>query len=109
MKNNNQDDNNKILYEINQKKQEIKEDIDKIEKYIYDIETKYLEITQHNGNIIRGWEQTFNTKSKINAQTIQNSLIKRQKFSSNERIFSQSSSNNPYLNENISSSNILGK
>jgi chromatin modification-related protein EAF6 len=108
MKNNNQDDNNKILFEINQKKQEIRDDIDKIEKCIFDLETKYLEITQHNGNIIKGWEQTFNTKSKINAQTIQNTLIKRQKFSSNERIFSQSSCNNPYLNENASSLNILG-
>ena len=107
MKNNNQDES-KFIYEINHKKQEIKDDLEKIEKYIYDLETKYLEISQLNGNIIKGWEQNFNTKSKINTQSIQNTLVKRQKFSTNERIFSQSSINNPYLNEIENSTNVVG-
>jgi hypothetical protein len=101
MKNNNQDEN-KFSHDINIKKQEIKEDLEKIEKYVYDLETKYLEITQNNGNILKGWEQNFNTKSKINTQSIQNTLIKRQKFSTTERIFSQSSVSNPFLNEVVS-------
>ena len=91
-------DNSKILIEIGKKKVEILEEISKIEQNIYDLETKYLEITQSTGNIIKGWEHIFVPKPKVhNTSTPIN--YKKVKFPNNERIFSQTSFTNPLLKD----------
>ena len=69
---NNLEEKTKILIDIGTKKLEIEGEIKKIEKHIYDLESKYLEMTQFTGNIIKGWEQIFVPKPKINTQTLQN-------------------------------------
>ena len=96
--NTNNDENTKILIDIATKKLEIESEIKKMEKHIYDLESKYLEMTQSTGNIIKGWEQIFVPKPKINTQTVQNNF-KRQRLAINERIFSQTSYANPLLKE----------
>jgi hypothetical protein len=93
------DEKSKLNKEILEKKNEIENYIKKVEKHIFDFETKYLEATQSSGNIIRGWDQLFTAKSKLSQGTLNNP--KRLKFTNNERIFSQSSYNNQYLREEL--------
>jgi hypothetical protein len=83
----------KFLTELSSKKSELENHLKKLDKCIYDAETKYLENTQSCGNIIKGWDQFFSTKSKIGG------MPKKTKFSFNERLFSQSSFNNTQLKE----------
>lgn len=98
----NDEEKSKVVYEIIGKKNEVESYLKKLEKAIYDNETKYLESTQTIGNVIKGWEQIFTAKSKISAQAAVNGP-KRTKFSNNERVFSQSSFNNQFLKEEIPS------
>ena len=55
----------RILNEMQSKKSELESQIKKMEKYIYENETKYLEGTISSGNILRGWDHFFTSKSKI--------------------------------------------
>jgi hypothetical protein len=101
------DDKPKIYYEILSKRNELESYLKKLEKSIYDCETKYLEGSQTTGNIIKGWDHIFTAKSKLSSTTAQ-SLLKRTKFSNNERIFSQTSFHNSSLKEDGGSvTNIL--
>ena len=68
-----------------------------MEKYIYENETKYLEGTISSGNILRGWDHFFTSKSKIPNVAI--SSGKRIRISNNERVFSQPSFNNQFRKE----------
>ena len=58
---------------------------------------KYLEGTLSSGNILRGWDHFFTSKSKIPNAAI--SSGKRIRISNNERVFSQPSFNNQFLKE----------
>jgi hypothetical protein len=89
----------RMLREIQDKKGEIELFLKKVEKGIYDFETKYLENTQSIGNVIKGWEQIFTAKSKLQTQSTLNN-IKKTKFSNSERVFSESSYNNPMNKDN---------
>lgn len=100
------DDKPKIYYEISSKRNELESYLKKLEKSIYDCETKYLEGSQSTGNIIKGWDHIFTAKSKLSSTTAQ-SLLKRTKFSNNERIFSQTSFHNSSLKEDGGVTNIL--
>jgi hypothetical protein len=91
-------DHTKILLDIGKKKVEIEEEIFKIERHIYDLETKYLEMTQNTGNIIKGWEQIFVPKPKVHS-TSAPSNYRRQKLATSERIFSQTSYSNALLKD----------
>jgi len=91
---NNENENEmKFLSEVSTKITELESYKKKLDKSIYELETKYLENTQSCGNIIKGWDQFFTTKSKIGG------ILKKTKFSFNERLFSQSSYSNSYLKE----------
>jgi hypothetical protein len=91
-------DQTKILLDIGKKKVEIEEEILKIERHIYDLETRYLEMTQNTGNIIKGWEQIFVPKPKVHC-TSAPSNYRRLKLTMSERIFSQTSYSNPLLKD----------
>ena len=87
----------KILNEMQSKKSELESQIKKMEKFIYENETKYLEGTISSGNILRGWDHFFTSKSKIPNAAM--SSGKRIRISNNERVFSQTSFNNQFLKE----------
>jgi hypothetical protein len=103
------DEKPKILQEITSKRNELENYLKKLEKSIYDCESKYLEGSQNTGNIIKGWDHIFTAKSKLPSAATAQSLLKRTKFSNNERIFSQTSFHNSSLKEdsNHSVQNIL--
>ena len=94
--------------EMKQKKTELEANILKIEKFIYDQETRYLESTVSSGNILKGWEHFFTSKSKIPNAVIASG--KKTRISNNERVFSQTSFNNHMLkDENVSNIQVSNK
>ena len=104
----NTDDKAKIIKEMKLKKAELEANILKIEKFIYDQETRYLESTVSSGNILKGWEHFFTSKSKIPNAVIASG--KKTRISNNERVFSQTSFNNHMLkDENVSNVQVNNK
>jgi hypothetical protein len=93
-----ENDEKMFLADVASKIQELESHRKSLDSSIYKKETSYLESTQSCGNILRGWDQFFTTKSKIGG------IPKKTKFSFNERLFSQSSYNNNYLREEGASS-----
>ena len=85
-----------FLEELQKEKKTIEKYIKKLEDSIYENETKYLQNTVNGGNILRGWEHIFTSKSKFPHNL---SSVKRPRISNNERIFSQTSVNNFFLKE----------
>ena len=75
-----------FLEELLKEKKTIEKYIKKLEESIYDNETKYLQSTVNGGNILRGWEHIFTTKSK---NIHMGNQCKKNHFSNNERLFSQ--------------------
>ena len=84
----NDDSPKKFISLLNNKRIEVENQLRKIDKIIYDNETKYLEATANGGNIFRGWEHIFTSKSKFPHNL---NSIKRPRISNNERMFSQTS------------------
>ena len=87
----------KLQSEISSKIKEQENYLKYIEESIFKIETKYLESTEQQGNIVKGWENYFSVKSKFNGLSLQ----KKTKFSQTDRIFSMSS----YMNSNLEERN----
>ena len=75
-----------FLEELLKEKKTIEKYIKKLEESIYDNETKYLQSTVNGGNILRGWEHIFTTKSK---NIHMGNQCKKNHFSNYERLFSQ--------------------
>jgi len=96
------DEINITLQNLKNRKLEIEKAINKLNKLIYDNETKYLEETANGGNIFRGWEHVFTSKPKTQINTNTN---KRPRISSHERLFSQTDSTFQNKEEN---NNLLG-
>ena len=96
------DEINIALQNLKNRKLEIEKAINKLNKLIYDNETKYLEETANGGNIFRGWEHVFTSKPKTQINTNTN---KRPRISSHERLFSQTDSTFQNKEEN---NNLLG-
>ena len=86
------DQEDKLPIELQQKVKEVESDLKKVEKFIYDLETEYLNSTANSGNIIRGWDHIFTSKPKISSsnQYISN-LTKKIKITPSERIFTMTS------------------
>jgi hypothetical protein len=104
----NTEDKAKIIKEMKLKKAELEANILKIEKFIYDQETRYLESTVSSGNILKGWEHFFTSKTKIPNAAI--ATGKKPRISNNERVFSQTSYNNHMLkDENVSNIQVSNK
>ena len=102
------EDKVKSINEMKQKKTELEANILKIEKFIYDQETRYLESTVSSGNILKGWEHFFTSKTKIPNAAI--ATGKKPRISNNERVFSQTSYNNHMLkDENVSNIQVSNK
>ena len=75
-----------FLEELDKEKKIIEKFIKQLEDSIIDNETKYLVSTVNNGNILRGWEHIFTSKSN----KIQNGIqVKKTHISNNEKLFSQ--------------------
>ena len=79
-------DPKKFIEELNKEKDLIIDNIKKLEESIKDNETKYLQDTVNGGNILRGWEHIFTTKSTKNYMGNQ---PKKTHISNAERLFSQ--------------------
>ena len=79
-------DPKKFIEELYKEKDLIIENIKKLEESIKDGETKYLQDTVNGGNILRGWEHIFTTKSTKNYMGNQ---PKKTHISNAERLFSQ--------------------
>ena len=102
------EDKVKLINEMKLKKAELEANILKIEKFIYDQETRYLESTVSSGNILKGWEHFFTSKTKIPNAAI--ATGKKPRISNNERVFSQTSYNNHMLkDENVSNIQVNNK
>ena len=81
-----ENDPKNFLEELLKEKKTIENYIKKLEDSIYDNETKYLQNTVNGGNILRGWEHIFTSKSnKIHM----GNQCKKTHISPNERLFSQ--------------------
>ena len=60
-----EDSPEKFITLLKNKRYDVEKQLKKIDKIIYDNETKYLEETVNGGNIFRGWEHIFTSKSKF--------------------------------------------
>ena len=79
-------DPNIFLDELQKEKKSVEKYIKQLETYIKQHETHYLESTANSGNILRGWEHIFTSKSnKIHV----GNQYKKTHISNNERLFSQ--------------------
>ena len=87
-----------FLEELHKEKKTIEKYIRQLEESIIDNETKYLQNTVNGGNILRGWEHIFTSKSKFPHNI---NPIKKPKISNNERVFSQTNINNYYLRNDV--------
>ena len=76
-----------FLEELHKEKKTIEKYIRQLEESIIDNETKYLQNTVNGGNILRGWEHIFTSKS--NKIHMGNQGNKKNHISNNERLFSQ--------------------
>ena len=75
-----------FLEELHREKNAIEKYIKQLEESIYDNETKYLQSTANSGNILRGGEHIFTSKSnKIHM----GNQSKKTHISNSERLFSQ--------------------
>mmetsp|Transcript_10623 Transcript_10623/g.27556 ORF Transcript_10623/g.27556 Transcript_10623/m.27556 type:complete len:115 (-) Transcript_10623:275-619(-) len=71
--------------ELQEKKAHIEEELDRVEKQIYDLEGVYLEETLQNGNILRGWDGYLGTQNSSGA------IRRINRFRESDRLFSASS------------------
>ena len=90
-----------FLEELHKEKKTIEKYIKQLEESIKDNETKYLQSTANGGNVLRGWEHIFTSKSnKIHM----GNQIKKTHISNNEKLFSQTfdfeKMNDELFNEN---------
>ena len=75
-----------FLEELNKEKKKIEKYIKQLEESIKINETNYLQNTLNGGNILRGWEHIFTSKSnKVNM----GNQPKNRHISDNEKLFSQ--------------------
>ena len=87
-----------FLEELNKEKELIEKYIKQLEDSIKDNETKYLQSTANGGNVLRGWEHIFTSKSnKIHM----GNQIKKTHISNNEKLFSQTFDFDKNLDETI--------
>ena len=90
-----------FLEELNKEKEIIEKYIKQLEESIIDNETKYLQSTVNGGNVLRGWEHIFTSKSnKIHM----GNQIKKTHISNNEKLFSQTFDFDK-INEDITNEN----
>ena len=76
-----------FLEELHKEKKTIEKYIRQLEESIIENEKKYLESTVNGGNILRGWEHIFTSKS--NKIHMGNQGNKKNHISNNEKLFSQ--------------------
>ena len=91
------DEKKNLIKEIQIKKAHLEKILENLEKFIFDKETRYLESTMSSGNILKGWEHCFTSKTKIPARTLQPG--KRVRINPSERLFSQTTFNNEFLKD----------
>lgn len=78
----------KIFSDISIKLKDLENDLKKTEKFIYELETEYLNTTSNSGNIIRGWDHIFNNKLKLTGNQYISNMTKKVKITNAERVFS---------------------
>jgi len=70
------------------RKRTLEGELKKIEKQIFSLETKYLDETNHVGNILKGWDSYMSNKISNSSS---GSNPSRKRFKESDRLFSQSS------------------
>ncbi|EKX50271.1 hypothetical protein GUITHDRAFT_135433 [Guillardia theta CCMP2712] len=70
-------------------KNQLEKELVEIEKEIFELETSYLEDTQQNGNILKGWDGYFQNMAQ------QRGNARQMKIKNQDRVFSQSSLSAP--------------
>ena len=78
-----------FLEQLNKEKEIIEKYIKQLEESIKDNETKYLQNTVNGGNILRGWEHIFTSKSNKIHMGNQINNKKPPHTSNSEKLFSQ--------------------
>ncbi|MDA9097491.1 chromatin modification-related protein EAF6/MEAF6 [bacterium] len=80
------------LSTLQQRKERLDEELEQVEKQVYDLETHYLNDSSQYGNVLKGFEgflsQTKNTSQK-----------KARNFKPEDRLFSLSSASSPVVDE----------
>jgi len=87
-----------VLRDLQNKRDQLRDDLRKVEDQIFDLETVYLEETATTGNIIRGWDSR-----QTKAQGSQFSQ-KKYKFNLQDRMFSYSSTSSKIVQDEMPSS-----
>jgi len=83
-----------ILASLQQRKQQLQDELKSIEKQIWDLEASYIEETNHYGNVVKGWEGYLNSKP-LRKQN----HVRKMKITLKDRIFSNSSLSSAELAE----------
>ena len=95
-------DPKKFLEELQKEKKTIEKYIKQLEDSIIDNETKYLQNTVNGGNILRGWEHIFTSKS---SKIHMGNPCKKTHISNSERLFSQTFEFDKNISEDLSNTN----
>lgn len=73
------------FHELQSQKQQVEDELNRVEKQIYDTETEYLEETLQASNILRGWDGYLGTQNSSGA------IRRINRFREADRLFSMSS------------------
>ncbi|KAF6154801.1 hypothetical protein GIB67_032413 [Kingdonia uniflora] len=84
-----------ILASVMSKREKLRQELQNIEKQVYDLETSYLQDSSQGGNVLKGFEGFLSsTKNTTN-------LKRSRKFQPEDRLFSLSSVTSPAVEEHM--------
>jgi len=81
-----------VISEVSKRRNELRSELTRIEKQIYDLEGSYLEETRDFGNVFTGWQEYLSYERSKSKKAVMN----------DERLFSLSSITSPAGKKNLS-------